>query len=68
MGCGLAGRLLVFETVLGGLLEAADVALNSGGEAPSFVAKLRTDAASQEHCGQNLWSMRLFRSSAIVAG
>jgi hypothetical protein len=33
MDCGLAGGLLVFETTIGGLLEAADVALNSGGEA-----------------------------------
>jgi hypothetical protein len=32
MDCGLAGSLLVLETTLGGLLEAADVALNSGGE------------------------------------
>jgi hypothetical protein len=32
MGCGLAGGLLVLETAIGGLLEAADVALNSGGE------------------------------------
>jgi hypothetical protein len=29
---------------------------------PSFVAKLRTDAASQEHYGQNLWPMWLFLS------
>jgi hypothetical protein len=29
---GLAGSLLVLETTIGGLLEAADVALNSGGE------------------------------------
>lgn len=33
MGCGLAGSLLVLETTIGGLLEAADVALDSGGEA-----------------------------------
>ena len=32
MGCGLAGSLLVLESTIGGLLEAADVALNSGGE------------------------------------
>jgi hypothetical protein len=31
--CGLAGGLLVLETMNCGLLEAADVALNSGGEA-----------------------------------
>jgi hypothetical protein len=34
MGCGLAGTLLVLKATIGGLLEAADVALNSGGEAP----------------------------------
>jgi hypothetical protein len=33
MGCGLAGSLLVLEATLGGLLKAADVALNSGGKA-----------------------------------
>ena len=33
MGSGLAGGLLVLEAALGGLLKAADVALNSGGEA-----------------------------------
>ena len=33
MGCGLAGGLLVLETTIGGLFKAADVALNSGGEA-----------------------------------
>jgi hypothetical protein len=34
MGGGLRGGLLVLETTLSGLLEAADMALNSGGEAP----------------------------------
>jgi hypothetical protein len=33
VGCGLAGSLLVLVATIGGLLEAADVALNSGGEA-----------------------------------
>jgi hypothetical protein len=33
MGCCLPGGLLVLEATIGGLLEAADVALNSGGEA-----------------------------------
>jgi hypothetical protein len=32
MGCGRTGGLLVLETTIGGLLEAADVALNSGSE------------------------------------
>jgi hypothetical protein len=39
MGGGLAGSLLVLESTLGGLLEAADVALNSGGEAPIIRGK-----------------------------
>ena len=34
IGCGLSGSLLVLETTLGRRLEATDVALNSGGEAP----------------------------------
>jgi hypothetical protein len=34
MDCGLAGGLLVLEVTIGGLLEAADVALNSSGETP----------------------------------
>jgi hypothetical protein len=34
MGCGLAGSLLVLETTLDRRLEATDVALNSGSEAP----------------------------------
>jgi hypothetical protein len=54
MGCGVAGGLLVLEITLGGLLKAADVALHSGGKAPSSVTKLRMGAASQEHCGQTL--------------
>jgi len=33
MDCGLAGGLLVLETTISRLLKAADVALNSGGEA-----------------------------------
>ena len=39
MGGGLAGSLLVLESTLGGLLEAADVALNRGGEAPIIRGK-----------------------------
>jgi hypothetical protein len=30
------------------------------------VAKLRMDAASQEHCGQNLWPMGLFLSQRLL--
>jgi len=33
VGCGIAGGLLVLEATISGLLEAANVALNSGGEA-----------------------------------
>ena len=33
MGCGLAGGPLVLEAAIGDHLEAADVALDSGGEA-----------------------------------
>jgi hypothetical protein len=32
MDCGLSGSLLVLETTISRLLEAADVALNSGGK------------------------------------
>jgi hypothetical protein len=32
MGCGVAGGLLVLDATISGLLEAADVALNSSGE------------------------------------
>jgi hypothetical protein len=32
VGCGLAGGLLVLEAMIGGLFEAADMALNSSGE------------------------------------
>ena len=33
MSCGLAGSSLVLEAAIGGLLEAADMALHSGGKA-----------------------------------
>ncbi|WP_040638596.1 hypothetical protein [Microvirga lotononidis] len=33
MGCGLTGGLLILEATISGLLKAADMALNSGGEA-----------------------------------
>jgi hypothetical protein len=39
MDCGLAGGLLVLKIAISGLLEAADVALNSSGEATIICGK-----------------------------
>ena len=52
MGCGLAGGLLVLETTTGGLLEAADVALNSGGE----TTIIRNDAEDGCCVAGTLWT------------
>jgi hypothetical protein len=50
--CGLAGSLLVLETTIGGLLEAADVALNSGREA----AIMRGEAQDGRCVAGTLWT------------
>jgi hypothetical protein len=50
--CGLAGSLLVLETTIGGLLEAADVALNSGGE----TTIIRNDAEDGCCVAGTLWT------------
>jgi hypothetical protein len=52
MGCGLAGGLLVLEPTIGGLLEAADVALHSGGEAPF----IRGEAQDGCYIAGTLWT------------
>jgi len=55
MGCSLAGGLLVRETTIGGLLEAADMALNSGGEA----AIIRGEAQDRCCIAGTLWTQFL---------
>jgi hypothetical protein len=50
--CGLAGSLLVLETTIGGLLEAADVALNSGSE----TTIIRNDAEDGCCVAGTLWT------------
>jgi hypothetical protein len=55
MGCGLAGGPLVLETPIGDRLEAADVALNSGGEA----AFIRGEAQNGCCVAGTLWAERL---------
>ncbi len=52
MGCCLPGGLLVFESTIGGLLEAADVALNSGGE----TTIIRNDAEDGGCIAGTLWT------------
>ncbi len=52
MGCGLAGGLLVLEVTISGLFEAADVALNSGGEAPV----IRGEAQDRGCIAGTLWT------------
>jgi hypothetical protein len=68
MGCGLAGSLLVLETILGGLLEAADVALNSGGE----TTIMRGEAQDRCCVAGTLWTEPLAHvaslSPAVAAG
>ena len=46
MDCGLTGGLLVLEATVSGLLEAADVALNSGSEATIIPSKAQDRATS----------------------
>jgi hypothetical protein len=55
MSCGLAGGPLVLESAIGDRLEAADVTLNSGGEA-TFIR-----GEAQDRCGVagTLWAERL---------
>jgi len=50
--CSLAGGLLVLKATLGGLLEAADMALNSSGEASVIGSK------AQDRCciARALWA------------
>jgi len=45
MRCSLPSGLLILEAALGRLLESADVALNSGGEAPIIRGE------TQDRCG-----------------
>jgi hypothetical protein len=52
MGCGLAGSLLVLKATIGGLLKAADVALNSGGEA----TVIRDEAQDRCCIRRTLWT------------
>ena len=55
MDCGLTGGLLVLEATVSGLLEAADVALNSGSEATIIPSK------AQDRCciAGTLWTQSL---------
>jgi hypothetical protein len=55
MDCGLAGGPLVLEATIGALLEAADVALNSGGEATI----IRGEAQDGCCVARTLWAERL---------
>jgi len=68
MGCGLAGGLLVLENAVSGLLEAADMALDSGGEA----ALIRREAQDRGCVAGTLWTEPLAHvaslSPAVAAG
>jgi hypothetical protein len=52
MDCSLAGALLVLKATLSGLLKAADMALNGGGEASVISSK------AQDRCciARALWA------------
>jgi hypothetical protein len=68
MSCRLVGGLLVLETMSGGILEATDVALNSGGETTIICGE------AQDRCGVagTLWTEPLAHvaslSLAVAAG
>jgi hypothetical protein len=68
MSCGLAGGLLVVKITIGGLLEPANVALNSSGE----TTIIRGEAQDRCCVAGTLWTEPLAHvaslSPAVAAG